>query len=202
MNRFVRCAAVLALLTFAPSVAESQLQLTNDWSSVTPVYISLDYTGDPSCTSAAFFNEGLATPYAFCEGAFRGNNSGDSDHGEEAVLEFIRDDAGPTQSGWLTSPFVVGGVETYTGSAGGPISFGSIYQNFVLALKGSNSFSLYYFTVPVETLSFTMPDQHDLSHWTLYAGDETTVTVPEPGVMLLLSLGLVGMFLRRRRQLS
>jgi hypothetical protein len=197
MNRFMRCAAVLALLTFAPSVAESQLQLTNLWDSGSSVYVSMDYTGDPSCTSASF-----SSPYAFCEGAFDGNNSGNSDPGEQAVLDFIATEAGANQSGWLTDPFVAGGVETYTGSANGPISFGSIYQNFVLALKGSNNFSLYYFTVPVETLMFSMPDQHALSHWTLYAGEETIVTVPEPGVMFLLSIGLVGMFVRRRRQLS
>ena len=197
MNRFMRCAAVLALLTFAPSVAESQLQLTNLWDSGSSVYVSMDYTGDPSCTSASF-----SSPYAFCEGAFDGNNTGNATPGDETVRAFIENEAGQNQSGWLTNPMVAGGVETYTGSANGPISFGSIYQNFVLALKGSSSFSLYYFTVPVETLMFSMPDQHALSHWTLYAGEETIVTVPEPGVMLLLSIGLVGMFVRRRRQLS
>ena len=201
MNHFVRCGAVLALLTVAPRVAESQLsppmQLTNSWDSGSTVYVSMNWTGDPSCTSASF-----SSPYAFCEGAFAGNNTGNSVPGEQAVLDFIESEAGANQSGWLTDPFVAGGVETYTGSANGPISFGSIYQNFVLALKGADSFNLYYFTVPVETLTFSMPDQHALSHWTLYAGDETIVTVPEPGVMLLLSIGLVGMFVRRRRQLS
>ena len=200
MNRFVRCAAVLALLTVAPRVAESQItpfQLTNSWDSGSTVYVSMNWTGDPSCTSASF-----SSPYAFCEGAFGGNNSGNATPGDSIVRAFIENEAGENKSGWLTNPMVAGGVETYTGSANGPISFGSIYQNFVLALKGSDSFSLYYFTVPVETLMFSMPDQHALSHWTLYAGEETIVTVPEPGVMLLLSIGLVGMFVRRRRQLS
>jgi len=188
--------ALVVCLTF-PGAAEGQLQLTNSWSSTSSVFVDLNYTGDPSC-STTFFSEA----YTWCEGAFEGNNLGNSDPGEADVLQFIENEAGEDQNGWLSNPFRIDGVgeDDYSGPAAGPLSFGAIYQDFVLALKAGNYFSLYYFAVPVESLTFHLPDgTAALSHWTVYGGDETTVTVPEPGILFLLSAGLLALGIRRRR---
>lgn len=151
---------------------------------------------DCSANSASW-----APTYTSCRGAFAGNDTG-TEANRQSVYTYI-------ESTWgLTNVGQAEGVGSFAGTLG-TIQFASPHQNFVLALKQSNAFSLYYFDASKGEISqvsyFTDGVQEketlgnqDLSHWTVYKGDG--VSVPEPGTMLLLSTGLLGMAAVRRRR--
>lgn len=176
MKIFIRsAAAALALSLVGVSGAEAQLQPTA-----------------PSCTD-------WTNGYTACSGAWEGNNKNQFTDVQSEILS----------QGWLASPIsVLGGVDVNGGTTG-TINFGTIYENFVIALKAGDSFSLYYYAGAFSSIDFdtsgsgvndqtTPPTVNGLSHWTVYGGEETTV--PEPGTMLLLGTGLLGMAFARRRE--
>ena len=73
---------------------------------------------------------------------------------------------------------------------------------FVISLKGSNQFTLYYFAdaVDVECIDFTMIDKAGLSHASLFTAQGTPTTgVPSPTAALA-GLGLLGLIASRRRR--
>ena len=155
-----------------------------------PAQAQLLPTITPSCddaiTGGAF--GGSTYTSVVCSGAHEGNNSGSSSPGEEATIAHMNELWGLD----LSSGYDVGGPAGLLG-------------DFVLAVKAADAFSLFYFT-GVQALSIDyskiglgislnsqgLPQAE--SHTTYYS-------VPEPGTMLLLSTGLLGMAaLRRRRE--
>ncbi len=133
-----------------------------------------------NCTasySATFaFNE--------CSGAWSGNNEGNATPAASAVYDYIN-------AVWNLG--VTDGM-SYNG--------GGIMGPFVVAVKGATRFSLYYFAGNSGPLNLTgvmdgVSQQNGVSHVTVYGGE---MIVPEPGTMLLIGTGLLGMAALRRRE--
>ena len=182
MKSFRVGAAAVALMLALGSPAEAQL---------TPA------SGGPDCLVA-----NIVPGFSACRGSFEGNNLGNGDPGATNTINFIN-------SLWGPGFAEVGGDETGWESSTGSISWGGSLTEFVIALKAGPYFSLYYFDGSEGALSGLNYDTSGtglnpqgkalgLSHYTLYAGDP--VTVPEPGTMLLLGTGLLGMVAVRRRR--
>lgn len=138
--------------------------------------------------------------YTDCAGAFEGNNKNQ----EADVFAEIID------QGWLAGPIsVLDGAETDGNNTSGTINFGSMYTNFVLALKAGDSFSLYYYAGSYMSIDYNTVGSgtnedvtNALSHWTVYGGEGTSV--PEPTTLFLLGTGLLGMSMlgwRRREEI-
>jgi hypothetical protein len=177
MNMFKPGATAVVMILALSAPAEAQLTL------ISPSVACA--TGSTSWTPS----------FTACEGAFVGNNNNQS----EDVLSHI-------ESTWsLTNVSWADGVEEFVGTDG-TIEFASPFDTFILALKQGNGFSLFYFDgtegelseVDYVTSGVKAGETNDLSHWTLYTGDG--VSVPEPGTMLLLGTGLLGMAAVRRRR--
>ena len=192
MKVFVRGFVAGLVLVFAGSTsATAQLDHTND---VTTNYILTDagsmIVAPPSCVagfSMTSFN------FQECSGAWSGNNEGEAAPPESAVEDYINTVWGLSESGTSLD-------------FGNP---GTLMGEFVLAVKGSNEFSLFYFANhDGSALSFEQAmlgvsvnrqgRARGVSHVTLYGGDD--VSVPEPGTMLLMATGLLGMAVRRREE--
>ena len=197
MRMFKAGAAALAMSLAVSVQAEAQL-VDASTSSIMGSY----WSGSPLCTV-------WAAAYTECPGSFSGNNTGAGNGpnpGEARVLDFISS-PGPDGAGWLTDAYAADGVGSFSGElTAGTLNFNDTYFDFVLALKAANGFSLYYFeTDGVSSIDFSTigtaqnggGNAQALSHWNLYA---SSVSVPEPGMMLLLSTGFLGLAAIRRRR--
>jgi hypothetical protein len=183
MKIFVRGAAAALALTVA-ATANAQAQLT-------PI--------NPDCGVWA-----SVPMYTDCSGAWAGNNKNQT---SDVIAQI---EMAPAAGAWnggfgLTNVSETTSVDTDGWGSTGTINFGTTYSNFVIALKAGDSFSLYYFAGSLSSLDYNTSGSgtngdvvNGLSHWTIYGGDETEV--PEPGMMLLMATGLLGMATLRRRE--
>jgi len=165
----------------------------------------------PDCGDGTVMAYPGAYSYTDCSGAWDGNNS--NQQGD--VLAYINAN---WESDWTMDNYVGKGEAdpgpygpfTYVpGGTSGTLDFPTSYTgSFVLILKGSNAFSMYYFQDrTISGFEYDMagvnPDgQNGLSHASLWY-EEGGTTVPEPATIFLLGSGLLGVGFvgyRRRKQ--
>jgi hypothetical protein len=121
------------------------------------------------------------------------------------LVEIYKHDVGEGESGPLAGSYETTFLDTPTDPSGALIEYtgGPIAEDaFLLVKDGNHSPAWYLFdlsgwngTDDLELSGF-WPDQGAISHVTLYGG---TTTVPEPGTLLLLGSGLVGLALYGRK---
>lgn len=189
----ITCTIALASLAASPSRATAQLTLTT-----------------PACTAGNSLTTLGATS---CRGSFAGNDKNQ----QAGVLAELNSAFFPGTETLLGSSDDAGfGPFTANPSgATGTLTFDALLTGpFVLILKASNNFSMYYFanagpgvmSVNYTTAGTAVNAQgiaQGLSHATLYrsTGGVALNVVPEPSTYALLASGMLGlaMFARRRR---
>ncbi len=178
MIRYLKGGAVMTALCLSAVSVEAQIAVNPGPADVilTDAGSALTGTSCLASYSATFmFNE--------CSGAWSGNNDGVATPSAAAVQSYVN-------AVWSID--AVG--EAYSG--------GGIMGPFVMAVKGATSFSLYYFAGNSGTIDLTgvmagVSPGNGVSHTTIYGGE---IVVPEPGTMLLIGTGLLGMAALRRRE--
>jgi len=163
-------------------------------------------TGLPCSASGALTFMGATS----CLGAFDGNNKGNADLNALVASKILEFGAGAME--FRGSSDDAGSFGPFTGNPNtlrfGTLTFDDrVVGPFVLAIKASNEFSLYYFlntgagvpSVPFTTVGVKAGGA-ELSHASLYVGRLNVV--PEPSTYALMATGLAGIvgIARRRRQ--
>mgnify|MGYP000075100100 CR=1 FL=1 len=187
----ITCTLALASMVALPSRAAAQLTRTT-----------------PACTDGNSVSTLGATS---CKGAFAGNNKNQTAGVVAELASFggpwsllgSSDDAG-TFGPFTSNPAGATGTLTFDNLLTGP---------FVLILKASNSFSMYYFAnagAGVTSVNYTTAGTavnaqgipQGLSHATLYVQTGGFNVVPEPSTYALLASGMLGLGIvaRRRRR--
>jgi len=154
-----------------------------------------------------------------CWGAFEGNNSNAANPiqiGTSLFSELAKIDVGEAGAPDELSGSDIGLAMTGQGTASGTWSFnaGAVDGDFLVVLKAANKpgFGVWQFAGNPDNTSFSGswliawtvgggpdPSSPALSHISIY-GTEATTTVPEPGTLATLGLGLLGLALGARRR--
>jgi hypothetical protein len=190
MKVFLRgVAAGLALVAFGSAQADAQIDRTYEATSQILIDGGSQVVAPPSCLAGYDLN---SFNFQECSGAWDGNNSGEAAPPESVVESYINAVWGISGSGTDVDLNATNQV---------------LLGEFVLAVKGGQEFSLFYFSNNGSALDYQTAmagvslnrqgRARGVSHVTVYGGE---VVVPEPGTMLLMATGLLGMAMLRRRE--